>query len=472
MDFELLENISMYSNSTMVESDSSEDEESEQILRFPLYVRVSATLVCCLVLTVGVLGNLLVPLVIWKNRDLRNSTNMFLLNLSMADLCVLVLCMPKALVEVHTRPEVWVLGEIVCHMIPFMELVVAHVSVLTMLSISAERYYAICVPLRVGYLWTQWRAMCTIAAVWLVAIATACPLFWIVEYITVDYMDNTKVPVCATMANSPLPIAYFVAKDVIFFLVPMVVLLLLYTTITRHLMRHPFVDKMAMCAMRSNSGQQRSESAQHRSRKQVVFMLIAVVVCFFVCMLPSCCFRQFIIFASEETIMALGWEAYHNINFACRIMVYVNCAMNPILYNMMSTKFRCAFRRVLRGGHMDDSTSRCGRSVYGHSVQTASSRWSSRTHREFKSISPCYSRQTTPLGGCSSGYGRAGVRHSSPASSWSTDPHLRSPNVTIKLDPLPTIVTMPQRTPLRSDSIVKTQISLVGKRKYCRSQST
>ncbi|KAF0297072.1 Orexin receptor type 2 [Amphibalanus amphitrite] len=82
--------------------------------QFPVYVRVLVTLTCSVILTVGIVGNVLVPLVIWRNRELRNSTNFFLLNLSLADLCVLLLCMPQVLVEVHTRPEVWVLGKTIC----------------------------------------------------------------------------------------------------------------------------------------------------------------------------------------------------------------------------------------------------------------------------------------------------------------------------------------------------------------------
>lgn len=45
---------------------------------------------------------------------MRNSTNIFLTNLSIADLLVLLVCTPTVLVEVNTRPETWVLGEEMC----------------------------------------------------------------------------------------------------------------------------------------------------------------------------------------------------------------------------------------------------------------------------------------------------------------------------------------------------------------------
>lgn len=81
---------------------------------FPAYMTLLMTLACGLILVVGLIGNCLVPVVIWNNRDLRNSTNLFLLNLSLADILVLCVSMPTVLVEIHQRPEVWILGRIMC----------------------------------------------------------------------------------------------------------------------------------------------------------------------------------------------------------------------------------------------------------------------------------------------------------------------------------------------------------------------
>ncbi|KAK9501548.1 hypothetical protein O3M35_012255 [Rhynocoris fuscipes] len=43
---------------------------------------------------------------------------------------------------------------------------VAHASVLTILAISFERYYAICEPLRAGYVCTKTRAMLICLLAW------------------------------------------------------------------------------------------------------------------------------------------------------------------------------------------------------------------------------------------------------------------------------------------------------------------
>lgn len=81
---------------------------------FPSYIRTTSMIFCIVILGIGVIGNIMVPLVILKSKDMRNSTNIFLMNLSIADLMVLLVCTPTVLVEVNSKPETWVLGEEMC----------------------------------------------------------------------------------------------------------------------------------------------------------------------------------------------------------------------------------------------------------------------------------------------------------------------------------------------------------------------
>eukprot|EP00095_Tigriopus_kingsejongensis_P001885 snap_masked-scaffold1156_size58587-processed-gene-0.9 protein:Tk01885 transcript:snap_masked-scaffold1156_size58587-processed-gene-0.9-mRNA-1 annotation:"neuropeptide gpcr a6a" len=90
---------------------SVENNRSEETtIQLPEYIAVTSLVLCSLVLGVGVLGNLLVIIVILTNKLLRSSTNLFLLNLSVADLLVLVTCTPTSLVEIITKRDAWILG--------------------------------------------------------------------------------------------------------------------------------------------------------------------------------------------------------------------------------------------------------------------------------------------------------------------------------------------------------------------------
>ena len=79
----------------------------------PLYIMVCVSIVYIAIFIMGVTGNCLVVIVIWRNPDMRTTTNFFLVNLSVADLLVLLVCMPPSFVDLYTK-EVWVFGAAMC----------------------------------------------------------------------------------------------------------------------------------------------------------------------------------------------------------------------------------------------------------------------------------------------------------------------------------------------------------------------
>lgn len=88
--------------------------DSMSIPVFPAYIRHTSVAFCVVIMCLGVIGNIMVPVVIFRSKDMRNSTNIFLVNLSVADLMILLVCTPTVLVEVNSKPETWVLGEEMC----------------------------------------------------------------------------------------------------------------------------------------------------------------------------------------------------------------------------------------------------------------------------------------------------------------------------------------------------------------------
>jgi thyrotropin-releasing hormone receptor len=75
----------------------------------------------------------------------------------------------------------------------------------------------------------------------------------------------------------------------------------------------------------------------------VIKMLAVVVGMFATLWMP---YRVYVVYNS------FAKERYKDLWFVlfCRIMVYMNSAINPILYNAMSVKFRRAFKRLLYCG--------------------------------------------------------------------------------------------------------------------------
>lgn len=162
------------------------------------------------------------------------------------------------------------------------------------------------------------------------------PMLRLPDYHWEEYVDGTLVPVCRTEATTMWPVLFFVGTISMFFVVPLAVLSILYVIIARHLMANP-----GIVAPNTNR-------AALRYRRQVVLMLGTVVVSFFMCLLPFRALILWIILAPPDyNIMEMiGVENFYLLLFFCRIMLYINSALNPILYNLMSSKFRDGFRRL------------------------------------------------------------------------------------------------------------------------------
>ncbi|CAK1541199.1 unnamed protein product [Leptosia nina] len=301
----------------------------------PYYIKATSMTFCIVIMCLGVIGNVMVPIVILKTKDMRNSTNIFLVNLSIADLMVLLVCTPTVLVEVNSKPETWVLGKELCLAVPFVELTVAHASVLTILAISFERYYAICEPLRAGYVCTKTRATLICALAWFFAALFTSPILAIAELHSVTRQDGI-VQQCLTQAVTVWEITFFVMVIILLYILPLIILIILYTVIAKNLISA--ASKVVM--------NKTVDPYNVRARKQVILMLGTVVLCFFLCLMPYRVLALWIIITPAELSDNISPEKWYNLLYFSRIMLYINSAINPILYNLMSSKFRIGFCKM------------------------------------------------------------------------------------------------------------------------------
>jgi thyrotropin-releasing hormone receptor len=61
-------------------------------------------------------------------------------------------------------------------------------------------------------------------------------------------------------------------------------------------------------------------------------MLATVVFFFFICLLPFRIFTVYIILAPPSAVENMGEEMYYSILYMCRVMLYLNSSINPVLY--------------------------------------------------------------------------------------------------------------------------------------------
>lgn len=72
-----------------------------------------------LVLVIGLLGNFLVCFVVYRNSSMQSVTNIFIVNLAVADFCVLLFCLPPTVVWDVT--ETWFFGTLLCKLILYFQ---------------------------------------------------------------------------------------------------------------------------------------------------------------------------------------------------------------------------------------------------------------------------------------------------------------------------------------------------------------
>ncbi|XP_041370369.1 QRFP-like peptide receptor [Gigantopelta aegis] len=302
----------------------------------PFYVFVWVTILNAVVFLVGLVGNVLVIVVVTKVREMKTSTNFCLMNLSIADLLVLLICQPAALLEFYGQ-ERWVLGDFMCKLVTFSENLVTHASITIIVAVSCGRYYAVCDPLRTYSTGSRSKTMITMICVWVVVIAVTSPfLFMASTRQTLHHVDQEMVDVCETPIIYTWQKIYTVFIFFAFFVIPLAMLMYMYSVIIHHVLRENTV-----------AGNDSGKLQAHKSRKQLVSMLIGIIVLFFVCILPFRIVALCMIFTPVNLVGLMGMEAFLNLIAFARVLVYINSAGNPIIYNIYSQKFRNAFKKCL-----------------------------------------------------------------------------------------------------------------------------
>lgn len=176
-----------------------------------------------------------------------------------------------------------------------------------------------------------------------ILIFTNCsPIIWVSQYrelrlreSKVD-QDKSLVPVCLTMVDTTATVVFFLLLVLLFYLVPLLILSVLYAVIVKHLMPDP------------SSAGNTSDSYHARAKRHVITLLMSVVGSFFVCLTPYRILIFFIIVAAPEQIAAIDRDTFFTLLNFSRIMFYLHSALDPILYNLMSSKFRKSFAKLFR----------------------------------------------------------------------------------------------------------------------------
>ncbi|KAM8708011.1 hypothetical protein ACLKA7_015046 [Drosophila subpalustris] len=279
----------------------------------PLHKAVMVSIIFGAIFITGVLGNFLVCMVIIRHSAMHTATNYYLFSLAVSDLIYLLLGLP-AEIFLYWHQYPYLFGLPFCKLRAFISEACTYVSVFTIVAFSMERFLAICHPLHLYTMSGLERAVKIITALWIVSFLSAIPFGVKTKIQYLDYpIDGSKIQdsaVCSIDLDFPEKFPLFELSFCIFFIIPMILIILLYGRMGSKIRARA----TEVLGVQQGSRNREARNSQ-KKKKAVIRMLAAVVITFFV------------------------WGFSY----------YVTCTINPIVYNVMSRRYRVAFKEILCG---------------------------------------------------------------------------------------------------------------------------
>ncbi|XP_045119412.1 cholecystokinin receptor type A-like isoform X2 [Portunus trituberculatus] len=190
----------------------------------------------CVTLLLGVVGNVAVIILMAGDRKSRSTTNMFLVSLSVADLLMLLLCVP--LKTVYFFVVLWDSGGAACKVANYVMMLSFTASVLNLTAVSLERFIVIVFPMRSRSLCTMSNCRRSVIVVWVTSLLLASPVISIMRVDTVDFTDRENtVLITAYYCKEKDSIAFLTYQLLVLFVIPALLMIIFYASVSRELWR-------------------------------------------------------------------------------------------------------------------------------------------------------------------------------------------------------------------------------------------
>lgn len=260
----------------------------------------------------GLLGNSLVLVVYISYQKLKSLTDVFLMNLPLADL-VFVCTLPFwAYASIHE----WVFGKVVCKTLLGIYTLNFYTSMLILTCITMDRFIAV---VRATKAYNQqarrmaWgKAICLL--IWVISLLVSLPQ---IIYGNVHYLDKL---VCG-YHNEEISTVVLATQMTLGFFLPLLAMMVCYSVIIKTLLHARGFQK-------------------HKSLK-IIFLVVAV---FLLTQTP---------FNLVKLIRSTSWEyatmtSFHYAIVVTEAIAYLRACLNPVLYAFVGLKFRRNFWKLMK----------------------------------------------------------------------------------------------------------------------------
>uniref|UniRef100_A0A1A9WYP0 G-protein coupled receptors family 1 profile domain-containing protein n=1 Tax=Glossina brevipalpis TaxID=37001 RepID=A0A1A9WYP0_9MUSC len=314
-------------------ADLSRSQEDEEFQTFYPEIQSLVTIivpVCFgIIALIGFFGNILVILVVLFNKKMHSTTNLLIVNLAIADLLFVVLCIPFTGADYVM--ENWPFGDIWCRIVHYLIVVTALASIYTLVLMSVDRFLAVVHPIRSRILRSKniIQISCVII-LWIVILTITAPVIMLHGTVNYKPLGVTMVTCCFKDSNSFLSVAdYQITFFAGSYLLPLMMISGLYLRMITRLWRQ--------------GGDIRMSIESQRGRKRVTRLVVILVITFALLWLPI----QLILLLKALNLYHATTKLKVVLQIVAQLLAYTSSCINPVLYAFLSDNFRKAFHKII-----------------------------------------------------------------------------------------------------------------------------
>uniref|UniRef100_A0AC35FPG6 G-protein coupled receptors family 1 profile domain-containing protein n=1 Tax=Panagrolaimus sp. PS1159 TaxID=55785 RepID=A0AC35FPG6_9BILA len=314
---------------------------------------------------IGFLGNLMTAAVIYRTPKLQTQTNYFLASLAISDLLLIMVGVPFDLVSLWRESKApAIIGY--CESTSTAISWFTFSSILVIMGLTAERLVAICYPFSLRSWFTKRTVIYVIITIWILSFFPSVYIGLQFKQVATDFCGKIHLVELGYGSCDFVGwnFAYtFEVMLLLTFILPILFILYCYVRIlktlnimTRNQTVHipvanqtsdssvittPTIKQNFLHIHQRQCGPPMSEKAQ----KVVIKMLVTISVVFFICYLPYHVERLIVWYSNESCEQSIVCLLLYPIT---GLLQYISATLNPIIYNLMSYRFRTAFRLLLK----------------------------------------------------------------------------------------------------------------------------
>ena len=318
-------------NSGMISNISSTDSESdgyasEVDVMFVYYLFVVATpVIFAIIIVIGTVGNFLVIIVIIVDHKMKNLTNILLLNLALADITFLLTCVSFKAYKFASL--VTNFNDATCKLVAYSEYVTVYVTVYTLMAVAFLRYCTVVKSQSTMRFRTKKNIITLAILIWVIMLVLNIPIMF--GHRLNSYTSQKGVmKYCGIVSN--LTKLIFISFFLCGYIIPLLIISLLYLFIVHHLKQHEHAQNSVDKSIR-----------QQRNTKALKVIAIVVIV-FGISWLPLHVHYLVAAFGSTP-----GGKFYEVLRILWYCMAYANSLANPFIYTFASSDFRASLKKLL-----------------------------------------------------------------------------------------------------------------------------